>query len=349
MVLSLAHSLGDTHPTSKAIKEFAEQVQEDSGGRLTVEIFGSGVLGSETEVIEQVMAGVLDMTRVASPGLGSYEEGFLTFGLPYVFEDEEHFYAAMDSPQMREFFGSTQKAGFVGLTYYTSGARSFYTRGTPVRQPQDLNGLKIRVQDFRSQIELMEALGGTPVVMAFGDVYTALQTGIIDGAESNETALTNSNHGEVAKEFSYTRHTMIPDMLVISTDTWQRLTDADREVADEGGARLDAGPQGGLAHRHRGVDSRWQGDGRHLCRGCRPRRLPQRNPAAGGPVLARASAGGADPAHHRFGPGIGGCRGDGIDPRQDGDDDGARLVGGLPADRHGVSRAVSGVHAVRAR
>lgn len=230
LVLTLAHSLGEGHPTTVAVEEFADAVHEESQGRIRVEIFANGVLGSETQVIEQVMAGVLDMTRVASPGLGAYEDGYHTFGLPYIFEDEEHFYAAMDSGQMREFFASTREEGFVGLTYYTSGARSFYTRGTEVREPDDLAGLKIRIQDFRTQTQLMNVLGGTPVVMAFGDTYTALQTGIIDGAESNETALTESSHGEVTSVFSRTEHTIIPDMLVVSTESWDRLDEADQEL-----------------------------------------------------------------------------------------------------------------------
>lgn len=230
IVLTLAHNLSDTHITSLALIDFADQVKQASDGRIVVKIYPNGQLGSETEVLEQLMAGVVDMTRVGSPGLATYDEGYHSFGLPYIFDDQDHYYAAMDSAGMRAFFGSSADEGFVGLTYYTSGQRSFYTLNKPIREPADLKGLKIRVQNMRSQTDMVKALGGTPVVMPFGEVYTALQTGIIDGAESNETALTLSNHGEVCKVYSYDEHSMIPDMLVIATKTWQRLTDDDQKL-----------------------------------------------------------------------------------------------------------------------
>lgn len=231
--LVLGHNLSEAHVTSQALTSFAENVEEASDGRITVKIFPNGQLGSETEVLEQLMAGVGDLTRVSAPGLATYADGYHAFGLPFIFEDTEHYYATMDSAGMREFFNSTQDSGFVGLTYYTSGARSFYTVATPIREPGELRGMKIRVQDMRSQTDMVTALGGTPVVMAFGDIYTALQTGIIDGAESNETVLTLSKHGEVTKVFSLTEHTMIPDMLLISSKTWERLSQDDRDILVE--------------------------------------------------------------------------------------------------------------------
>lgn len=233
MVLALAHSLSEQHVTSVALTEFAEDVKERSGGRLEIKIYPNGQLGSETEVLEQLMAGVGAMTRVGAPGLATYNEGYHAFGLPFVFDDEEHYYKAMDSDAMREFYKSSADDGFIALTYYTSGARSFYTRDKAIRKPEDLRGLKIRVQDMRSQTDMMRALGGTPVVIPFGDIYTSLESGIIDGAESNETALTQSNHGEVAKVFSVNEHTMIPDMLVISTKVWERLTPEDQQILTE--------------------------------------------------------------------------------------------------------------------
>lgn len=230
LVLRLAHNLSDTHITSQVLREFAEEVNRDSDGRIVVDIYGNGQLGSENQVLGQLTEGIIDMTRVSSPGLANYDRGYDTFGLPYVFGSEEEYYGTMDSPEMREYFQSTEDAGFVGLTYYSSGARSFYTVDTPIREPEDLRGSKIRVQDMRTQTQLLDTLGGAPVVMGFGEIYTALQTGMIDGAESNETALNQSNHGEVAKVFSATEHTRIPDMLVISANAWQRLAPEDQEL-----------------------------------------------------------------------------------------------------------------------
>lgn len=230
MVLNLAHNLAETHITSIALQEFADRVEEKSNGRIQIKIFPNGTLGSETEVLEQLMAGVVDMTRVSAPGLATYNEGYHTFGLPYIFDDNENYYKVMGSEQMGEFFRSSEADGFVTLTYYTSGSRSFYTIDRPIRTPEDLNGLKIRVQDMKSQTDMLKALGGTPVAMAMGDVYTALQTGIIDGTENNETALTTGMHGEICKFYSVDQHTMIPDVLVIATDTWEKLSEEDRQL-----------------------------------------------------------------------------------------------------------------------
>ncbi|TDC90989.1 TRAP transporter substrate-binding protein [Saccharopolyspora aridisoli] len=230
LVLTLANNLDDDHVTSQALASFAEDVKRRSGGRVVVKIYGSGQLGAEPEVLGQLHEGIVDMTRTSAPGLATYAPGYHTFGLPYVFNSEQEFYEAMDSPQMAEYFRSTADEGFLGLTYYSSGARSFYTRNTPVRTPEDLRGMKIRVQDMRSQTDLVGGLGAAPVVMAFSDTYTSLQTGLIDGAESNETVLTESAHGEVSHAFSKTEHTRIPDVLVISTQTWERLAPADEQM-----------------------------------------------------------------------------------------------------------------------
>ncbi|MBB3661713.1 MULTISPECIES: TRAP transporter substrate-binding protein [Prauserella salsuginis group] len=233
LVLTLANNLGDDHVTSQALDSFAEDVERRSGGRIVVKIYGNGQLGDEPDVLGQLHEGIVDMTRVSAPGLATYDPGYHTFGLPYIFNSEREFYEVMDSPEMADHFRSTADKGFLGLTYYSSGARSFYTRGTPVRKPEDLRGLKTRVQDMRSQTDFVGALGAAPVVMAFGDTYTSLQTGLIDGAESNETVLTESAHGEVSKVFSMTEHTWIPDILVIGTETWDRLDAADEKLLTE--------------------------------------------------------------------------------------------------------------------
>lgn len=230
MILTLAHNMAENHTVHIALEEFADRAFELSGGRIVVNIYPNGQLGSEVEVLEQLMAGVVAMTKVSAPGLATYNNAYHTFGLPYLFDSTEDFYHVMDSSQMRDFFLSTEDDGFVALTYYTSGARSFYTKDKAIRTPSDLRGLKIRVQDMASQIDMMQALGGTPVAMAYGDVYTSLQTGIIDGTENNETALTTGLHGEVCKVFSVDEHAMIPDVLVMSSDVWARISEADREL-----------------------------------------------------------------------------------------------------------------------
>lgn len=230
MVLTLAHSLSETHTVHIAMQEFADNVEERTGGRIQVKIFPNGQLGSENEAMEQLMAGVISMTKVASPGLATYNESYHAFGLPFIFDDTQDFYHVMDSPQMQDFFLSSADDGFVTLTYYTSGARSFYTKNKAIRTPADLKGLKIRVQDMKSQTDMLKALGGTPVAMSYGDVYTSLQTGIIDGTENNETALTTGKHGEICKVYSTDQHAMIPDVMVMSSKVWATISPEDQQI-----------------------------------------------------------------------------------------------------------------------
>lgn len=228
--LTLAHSLSQEHPVHIALEEFAKEVEEKTDGRYKVKIFPNGQLGSENESMEQILAGVLSMARVASPSLATYERGYDTFDLPYIFNDTQDYYNIMDSDEIRDFFMSSEDKGFLTLTYYDSGARSFYTKNKAIRTPDDLKGLKIRVQDMKSQTEMVNLLGGTPVAMGYGDVYTSLQTGIIDGTENNETALTIGGHGEIAKVYSKDEHAMIPDALVISSEIWEKIDAKDQEV-----------------------------------------------------------------------------------------------------------------------
>ena len=162
--------------------------------------------------------------------VATYEEGYNTFGLPYIFDDTEDFYHVMDSDEMHDFFLSTEDEGFVTLTYYTSGARSFYTKDKAIRTPEDLKGLKIRVQDMESQTDMLDVMGGTPVAMSYGDVYTSLQTGIIDGTENNETALTTGKHGEICKVYSKDEHAMIPDVMVMSAKIWNTISPEDQQI-----------------------------------------------------------------------------------------------------------------------
>lgn len=230
LVLTLAHGLSETHTVHIAMTEFAEQVEEKTDGRIKVQIFPNGQLGSENENMEQLMAGVLAMTKVSAPGLATYNESYHTFGLPYIFDDTEDFYHIMDSDEMQDFFLSSADDGFVTLTYYTSGARSFYTKDRAIRTPADLKGLKIRVQDMKSQTDMLEALGGIPVAMSYGDVYTSLQTGIIDGTENNETALTTGKHGEICKVYSTDQHAMIPDVMVMSAKVWETISPEDQQI-----------------------------------------------------------------------------------------------------------------------
>ncbi|SFL78146.1 TRAP transporter substrate-binding protein [Salibacterium qingdaonense] len=227
--LRLAHNLGEDHPVHQGLVDFKDRVEENSDN-MSVEIFPNGTLGSENEVLEQVQNGGIDMTKVSAGALENFASEYAVFSLPYIFEDQEHFYNSMESEPVQELYQSTEDQGFVGLTYYDSGARSFYTKDTPIKHPDDLQGLKIRVMDSQTQIDMVEQMGGSPTPMPYGDIYTGLQQGVIDGAESNPTALTNGNHGEVAKTFSYDEHTRIPDIVVMSADTWNGLSSEQQDI-----------------------------------------------------------------------------------------------------------------------
>ena len=199
MVLTLAHGLSETHTVHIAMTEFADKVEERTNGRIQVRILPNGQLGSENENMEQLMAGVISMTKVSAPGLATYNESYHAFGLPYIFDDTEDFYHVMDSDPMQDFFLSSSDDGFVTLTYYTSGARSFYTKNKAIRTPADLKGLKIRVQDMKSQTDMMKALGGIPVAMSYGDVYTSLQTGLISGQFAAPHWAVKANYQDICK------------------------------------------------------------------------------------------------------------------------------------------------------
>ena len=227
ITLTAAHTLNETHPTHLAIAEMADLINKNSGGRIELQV------GSAAETLEMCLNGDISIVNVGSPQLGTYEEGYHAFGLPFLFKDKQEYYKVMDSKAMRDFFMSTADKGFVTLTYLTSGQRSFYTPHKAIRSPADLKGLKIRVQNMKSQIDMLKAMGATPVAMAYGEVYTSLQTGVIDGTENNELSLTEANHGEICKVFSEDQHAMIPDVLVMSAKVWNKLSDADKKIIED--------------------------------------------------------------------------------------------------------------------
>lgn len=231
--LKLAHNLSEDHPIHQALTNFTEDVEEKTEGSITFEIFSNGVLGSEAEVVEQIQNGSVDITKVSAGALESFSNEYSVFSLPYIFTSNEHYRNVMESDIVDDIYQSTENEGFIGLSYFDSGARSFYTVDTPIERPEDLEGSLIRVMDTPTAIDMVELLGGTATPLAYNEIYTSLQQGVIDGAESNPTALTTGQHGEVAKAFSYTEHTNIPDILVVSTETWNSLTDEQQTAFEE--------------------------------------------------------------------------------------------------------------------
>lgn len=212
-------------PTVEAMKEFARLVEEKTDGDVTVQFFPDGQLGGERELVELVQGGLLDLTKVSGGLMEGFAPVYGAFSMPYLFDDEAHYYAALDDATIMDpVYQATSDQGMVGLTYYNSGARSFYTGSKAIETPADLEGLKIRVLQSPTSIRMVEMLGASPIAMSQAEVYTSIQQGVLDGAENNEFALTVARHAEVAKAYSYDMHTRIPDVMLISAATLDRLT-----------------------------------------------------------------------------------------------------------------------------
>ena len=230
----LASNHPEEHPVTPSLREFAKLANEKSDGGIKIDVSPNGVLGQERDVIELVKKGTLEMAKVSASALEGFEKDYSIFSLPYVFQSTEHFYDVMDNSEaVKEIFTKTKDQGWFAIGWYSAGQRSIYTVDKKVETPADLKGLKIRVQESPTSISMIEAMGGSPTPMTFGEVYTALQQGIIDGAENNEMGLTANKHGEVAKAYSYTEHQYVPDVLIVSTKAWEKLSeDQQKELTD---------------------------------------------------------------------------------------------------------------------
>lgn len=233
--LTLAHIHNNASPVYNSLEKFAEKVEKKTNGSVKIKIYAEGVLGGETKVLELVQNGVIDMTKVNGGVVGKFDEKFSVFSLPYVFQSAEHFRNFMKTNTVEGMYKGLEEARLRGITYYDAGARSFYTADTKIETPEDLKGLKIRVMNNVTSIETMELLGAAPTPMSATEVYTSLQQGIIDGAESSPIALTDANHGEVAKQFSFDEHTRIPDFLIMSDASWDTLSESEQQALIEAG------------------------------------------------------------------------------------------------------------------
>ena len=227
-VLRLGHGLSTDHPVHLAMTAMAAHVDSASGGRLRIGVYPSGQLGSERECLELLQIGSLALTKVSASVLEGFAPDFAVFSLPYLFRDEAHRLAFFDSAVGREMLASTEPFRFLGLTYYDAGARSYYTVDAPVRTPEDLEGLKIRVQESPTSIRMVRQMGGSPTPISWGELYTALQQGVVDGAENNPPSYHLSRHYEVAPYFVLNEHTAVPDVLVIGAPVWDALSDPER-------------------------------------------------------------------------------------------------------------------------
>lgn len=232
-IVRVALGQSETHPQYLGLTAFKEYVEERLGEKYEVQIFPNEILGSTQRAIELTQTGAIDFVVAGTANLETFADVYEVFSMPYLFDSAESYLMAMqDQEYMRSIYQSTEEAGFEVLTWYQAGTRNFYAK-TPIRTPEDLKGKKIRVQQSPASVKMMQAFGAAASPMSFGEVYTAIQQGVIDGAENNELALTNNKHGEVAKYYTYNMHQMIPDMLVGNLKFLNGLTPEERKVFEE--------------------------------------------------------------------------------------------------------------------
>ncbi len=235
-IVRVALGQSETHPQYIGLLAFQDYVEERLGDRYEVQIFPNEILGATQRAIELTQTGAIDFVVAGTANLETFADVYEIFSMPYLFDSVDSYFAVMqDQDVMDQIYASTDSAGFRVMTWYNAGTRNFYAK-KPIRTPEDLKGMKIRVQQSPASVSMMQAFGAAASPMSFGEVYTAIQQGVIDGAENNELALTNNKHGEVAKYYTYNMHQMVPDMLVANLKFLDGLSDEELQVFKEAAA-----------------------------------------------------------------------------------------------------------------
>ena len=218
------------YPSVRALEFMANIVEERTNGRHSIRVFHSSQLGEEEQTLQQTRAGVIDIVRTTVAPMGSLVPTANVLSLPFLFRSFEHLHHVLDQGLGKEILASFEPHGFVGLTFYDSGARSIYNSVRPVRSLADVKGLRIRVQQSEVMTNMMRALGAEPIALPYGQVATAISTKLIDGAENTWPSYVTSNHYKVAPYYSLTEHTMSPAALVMSSHAWEGLSSEDRDI-----------------------------------------------------------------------------------------------------------------------
>ncbi len=227
--LKLSHGLDTQHPVHLAMVRFGELLQSYSAGKLGLEIYPGEQLGSERQALELLQIGSLDITKVSAAVLENFAPDMRVFNYPYLFRDDVHVREVLFGEVGKDLLTGMDAYRIRGLTYFDAGKRSFYTTKRPVKSPDDLRGLKIRVQESPTAMQLVRDVGASPTPVSWGELYTALQQGVVDGAENNLSSFFLSRHYEVCKNLCINEHTIIPDVLLVGTVTWNRLSPQERE------------------------------------------------------------------------------------------------------------------------
>ena len=224
----LAHSLPITHPVHKGLEVLADEVDKQSGGKMNIKLFPDSQLGSEREVVELLQIGSIAMTKVNAAVMANFSPKYEVLGVPYLFRDRDHLFKVLEGPIGKEILESSSKYLLKGLCYYDAGSRSFYTKEKPILTPDDLDGMKIRVMNHQMSIDMVNAMGGSATPMAWGELYTALQQGVVEGAENNPPSFVSSKHYEVCKYYVLDEHSSVPDLLAMGTKYWESLSEEEK-------------------------------------------------------------------------------------------------------------------------
>ena len=236
IVLKAADTHADGYPTVEAVEHVGKLLSDWTNGRIQVNMFAGRQLGEEKDTIEQTIAGAIELNRVNLAPLNGIIPETAIPALPYIFRSIEHMHKVMDGEIGAEILASMEKHGLVGLAFYDSGARSFYNSKRPINSPADMKGMKIRVQNSDLFVATMEALGANATPMEFGQVYEALKTGVIDGAENNWPSYESTRHFEVANHYTLDQHSLSPEVLVMSKIAWDKLSATDQQLVRKAAA-----------------------------------------------------------------------------------------------------------------
>lgn len=241
-VLNLAHNLPQTHPVHLGILEFQKALENNSKGALKVKIFPDGQLGSEREVLELLQIGSVGATKVSAATLSNFVPEYNILGIPYLFREKQHLFDVLEGPIGKSILEKGSKFWLRGLCYYDAGSRSFYTSEKAIRTPDDLKGLKIRVMNNQMAINMVNSMGGSATPLSYSELYTAMQQGVVDGAENNPPSFVSSNHYEISKYYTLDQHSFVPDVLLIGTKYWDKLSEEEK-IWVQGAADMSAQAQ----------------------------------------------------------------------------------------------------------
>lgn len=232
-VFTYAENQSEDYPTTQGAYKFAELVREKTGGRIEILVQADGILGDEKSIIEQLQFGGIDFARVSLSPLAEFVPKLNVLQMPYLYTGPDHMWNVLEGEIGDDFLNSFEGSDLTALAWYDAGARNFYSSGGSIETLEDMKGLKIRVQESELMTEMIKALGGNPVPMAYGEVYSALETGLIDGAENNWPSYESARHYEVAGYYTIDEHTRVPELQLASRAVWEKLSDGDQAVIRE--------------------------------------------------------------------------------------------------------------------